>query len=79
MSLPTTQAAAIALLTAIVGIAVGFIPNLATYQAEIISVGGVVLGAVYAVINAVEKHGEATVKAARIKAAGAGPAVPPVA
>ena len=68
MALPSTQAAAVALLTTIVGILVGFVPNLAVYQAEIISIGGAVLGAVYVIANAIHAHGHATANA-KIKVA----------
>ena len=66
MALPSTQAAAVALLTTIIGIVVAFVPTWAPYKAEIISIGAAVLGIVYMVVNAIHAHDDAKVKVAKI-------------
>jgi hypothetical protein len=68
MALPSTQAAAVALLTTIVSVIVGFVPNLATYQSEIIAIGGSALSAVYLIANAIHAHADASVKVAKVQA-----------
>lgn len=66
--LPNTQAGIIALVTTLVGFLVAFIPSLKTYQAEIISIGGTVVGLVFMIANSILGHANAKVKVAEINA-----------
>jgi hypothetical protein len=66
--LPITQAAAVSIFVTIVGLIVGLVPNLVAYKAEIISIGGTVIGVAFLLVNEWRAHSTAHVQAARIQA-----------
>lgn len=63
-ALSITQAGAVAALTTIVGFLVAFVPSIAQWQSDIISIGGAVIAVAFLVANAVHAHAFAKIAVA---------------